>query len=115
MPMLTASLAPSIWELNDVKKGVLAMLFGGNHVRIKNADTKDGQGLHGSSQVWKVLFVFCVLLACLENQISGGFGNLDLSSFARAFDATRCVHGIPKELKSRLISMNSALWIVLYE
>jgi DNA replication licensing factor MCM4 len=32
---LTASLAPSIWELDDVKKGVLCMMFGGNHVRIK--------------------------------------------------------------------------------
>lgn len=28
---LTASLAPSIWELDDVKKGVLCMLVGGNH------------------------------------------------------------------------------------
>ncbi|GMH69910.1 hypothetical protein TL16_g05278 [Triparma laevis f. inornata] len=27
---LTAALAPSIWELDDVKKGVLCMLFGGN-------------------------------------------------------------------------------------
>jgi DNA replication licensing factor MCM4 len=32
---LTMSLAPSIWELDDVKKGILAMLFGGNHVRVK--------------------------------------------------------------------------------
>jgi DNA replication licensing factor MCM4 len=32
---LTQSLAPSIWELDDVKKGVLAMMFGGNHVRVK--------------------------------------------------------------------------------
>ena len=28
---LTSSLAPSIWELDDVKKGVLCMLVGGNH------------------------------------------------------------------------------------
>jgi DNA replication licensing factor MCM4 len=32
---LTASLAPSIWELDNVKKGILCMLFGGNHVRVK--------------------------------------------------------------------------------
>lgn len=32
---LTASLAPSIWELDNIKKGVLCMLFGGNHVRVK--------------------------------------------------------------------------------
>ena len=28
--LLVKSLAPSIWELDDVKKGVLCMLFGGN-------------------------------------------------------------------------------------
>ena len=32
---LTASLAPSIWELDNVKKGILCMLFGGNSVRVK--------------------------------------------------------------------------------
>ena len=32
---LTTSLAPSIWELDDVKKGVLCMLFGGNSKRVK--------------------------------------------------------------------------------
>ena len=32
---LTQSLAPSIWEMDNVKKGVLCMLFGGNSVRIK--------------------------------------------------------------------------------
>eukprot|EP00980_Cylindrotheca_fusiformis_P030988 scaffold25694_cov127-Cylindrotheca_fusiformis.AAC.19 len=32
---LTKSLAPSIWELDNVKKGVLCMLFGGNHRRVK--------------------------------------------------------------------------------
>ena len=33
--ILVQSLAPSIWELDNVKKGVLCMLFGGNHVRVK--------------------------------------------------------------------------------
>lgn len=37
--ILTKSLAPSIWELDNVKKGVLCMLFGGNHKRVK--ETKD--------------------------------------------------------------------------
>ena len=32
---LVQSLAPSIWELDDVKKGVLCMLFGGNHKRVR--------------------------------------------------------------------------------
>ena len=27
---LTASIAPSIWQLDDVKKGILCQLFGGN-------------------------------------------------------------------------------------
>jgi len=33
--LLTKSLAPSIWELDNVKKGVLCMMFGGNHKRVK--------------------------------------------------------------------------------
>jgi DNA replication licensing factor MCM4 len=32
---LTDSLAPSIWELENVKKGILCMLFGGNNRRVK--------------------------------------------------------------------------------
>lgn len=37
---LVQSLAPSIWELDDVKKGVLCMLFGGNSKRVRKG-TKD--------------------------------------------------------------------------
>ena len=33
---LTDSLAPSIWELENVKKGILCMLFGGNTVKKPN-------------------------------------------------------------------------------
>lgn len=33
---LTRALAPSIWELDDVKKGILCMLFGGNSRRVRN-------------------------------------------------------------------------------
>lgn len=42
---LTASLAPSIWELDNIKKGILCMLFGGNHVRVKRgtADRLDSE------------------------------------------------------------------------
>ena len=32
---LVQSLAPSIWELDDVKRGVLCMLFGGNSKRVR--------------------------------------------------------------------------------
>ena len=35
---LVASVAPSIWELDDVKKGVLCMLFGGNSRRVVTND-----------------------------------------------------------------------------
>ncbi|CAM9545469.1 unnamed protein product, partial [Discosporangium mesarthrocarpum] len=38
---LISAIAPSIWELDDVKKGVLCQLFGGNH---KNAAGPDGGG-----------------------------------------------------------------------
>jgi DNA replicative helicase MCM subunit Mcm2 (Cdc46/Mcm family) len=31
---LTQSLAPSIWELDNCKKGILCMLFGGNTIRV---------------------------------------------------------------------------------
>jgi predicted RNA-binding Zn-ribbon protein involved in translation (DUF1610 family) len=33
--ILVASLAPSIWELDNVKRGVLCMLFGGSNRRVK--------------------------------------------------------------------------------
>ena len=32
---LTQSLAPSIWEMDNVKKGILCMLVGGNHVKVQ--------------------------------------------------------------------------------
>ncbi len=31
---LVSSLAPSIWELDDVKKGILCQLFGGSASRL---------------------------------------------------------------------------------
>uniref|UniRef100_A0A0A9CHA2 MCM C-terminal AAA(+) ATPase domain-containing protein n=1 Tax=Arundo donax TaxID=35708 RepID=A0A0A9CHA2_ARUDO len=31
---LTRSLAPNIWELDDVKRGLLCQLFGGNPLRL---------------------------------------------------------------------------------
>lgn len=36
---LTTSLAPSIWELDNVKKGILCMLFGGNHCRVRRNES----------------------------------------------------------------------------
>ena len=46
--LLTKSLAPSIWELDDVKKGILTMLFGGNHRRVKKQE--DGTRKHEGSE-----------------------------------------------------------------
>jgi DNA replication licensing factor MCM4 len=40
---LTTSLAPSIWELDDVKKGVLCMMFGGNSKRVKTGTAERKQ------------------------------------------------------------------------
>lgn len=40
---LTTSLAPSIWELDDVKKGVLCMMFGGNSKRVKTGTAQRKQ------------------------------------------------------------------------
>jgi DNA replication licensing factor MCM4 len=37
---LTQSLAPSIWELDDIKKGVLCMLFGGNSRRVRKGTSE---------------------------------------------------------------------------
>ncbi len=35
--ILTEALAPSIWEMDNVKRGVLCMLFGGNNRRVKRS------------------------------------------------------------------------------
>ena len=50
---LTQSLAPSIWELDDIKKGVLCMLFGGNSRRVRKGTfekqkKKEDQALYAS-------------------------------------------------------------------
>ena len=37
---LTLSFAPSIWGMDDVKRGVLCMLFGGNSKRVKAANRR---------------------------------------------------------------------------
>ena len=48
---LKDALAPSIWELDDVKRGVLCMLFGGNSRRVKRgtAAKKEKQQKKGNS------------------------------------------------------------------
>lgn len=35
--LLVASLAPSIWEMEDIKKGILCLLFGKPLRRVKHA------------------------------------------------------------------------------
>ena len=39
--LLTKSVAPSIWQLEDVKKGILCMLFGGNNQGVKSSSNDD--------------------------------------------------------------------------
>lgn len=41
---LVASLAPSIWEMEDVKKGVLCQLFGGNSKALGKGQQSDARG-----------------------------------------------------------------------
>ena len=43
---LTESLAPSIWELDNVKRGVLCMLFGGNNKRVKPRQNQEQSNSH---------------------------------------------------------------------
>jgi len=49
---LTKALAPSIWEMEDVKKGVLCMLFGGNvdYNRKKSDDDEDDDSMDDDSE-----------------------------------------------------------------
>jgi DNA replication licensing factor MCM4 len=51
---LTDSLAPSIWELENCKKGILCMLFGGNHVRVKKgtAAAAEESQTNGQATSW---------------------------------------------------------------
>ena len=56
--LLTRSLAPSIWEFDNVKKGVLCMLFGGNHKRVVKRqrrdcdDRNDGREINEDDEKW---------------------------------------------------------------
>ena len=43
---LVQSLAPSIWELDNCKKGILCMLFGGNTIRVKPQHQQHQQSGH---------------------------------------------------------------------
>lgn len=48
---LVASLAPSIWQMDDVKKGVLCQLFGGvSKVRQRCMDTKRDNLCHRATR-----------------------------------------------------------------
>jgi DNA replication licensing factor MCM4 len=47
---LTASLAPSIYEMDNVKKGILCMLFGGNSVRVKRGTARRQELQESGSQ-----------------------------------------------------------------
>ncbi len=51
--ILTKSLAPSIWELDNVKKGVLCMLFGGSQRGVTNIDNDQNGTSDDDGKVYK--------------------------------------------------------------
>jgi DNA replication licensing factor MCM4 len=49
---LTDSLAPSIWELENCKKGILCMLFGGNTRVKKGRSSRQNQNTQQTQTSW---------------------------------------------------------------
>lgn len=49
---LVNALAPSIWEMDDVKKGVLCMLFGGNSRKVKKGTAERRKNRERARQEW---------------------------------------------------------------
>ena len=49
--LLSRSLAPSIWEMDDVKKGILLQLFGGTNKSVKTGGGGGGPRYRGDINV----------------------------------------------------------------
>lgn len=49
---LVNALAPSIWEMDDVKKGVLCMLFGGNSKKVKKGTAERRKNRQRAREEW---------------------------------------------------------------
>lgn len=49
---LVNALAPSIWEMDDVKKGVLCMLFGGNSKKVKKGTAERKKNRQRAREEW---------------------------------------------------------------
>ncbi|KAL3794766.1 hypothetical protein HJC23_012776 [Cyclotella cryptica] len=49
---LVRALAPSIWEMDDVKKGVLCMLFGGNSRKVKKGTAEKRKNRQRAREEW---------------------------------------------------------------
>ena len=52
--LLSRSLAPSIWEMDDVKKGILLQLFGGTNKSVKRGGGGGGPRYRGDINVLMV-------------------------------------------------------------
>jgi DNA replication licensing factor MCM4 len=90
---LTKSLAPSIWELDNVKKGVLCMLFGGNQRRAREKKNQT----HDESDDW----------SDDENAAADGDGDdsqKDDAKYHKRGDINILLCGDPGTSKSQLLS-----------
>ncbi|CAM9403793.1 unnamed protein product [Heterosigma akashiwo] len=71
--LLKDSVAPSIWELDDVKKGVLCQLFGGNVFKVQEtrAERHGGGGRRGQGKRGEVNVLLCGDPGTSKSQLLG--------------------------------------------
>ena len=87
---LTRSLAPSIWELDNVKKGVLCMLFGGNQRQLNGRRNQNQDDMDDRPDE--------------TNSVNGDESQEDDSKFHKRGDINILLCGDPGTSKSQLLS-----------